>query len=211
LLLSGCAGVVSLSSRTKTPAHQEINQKVSAKFIVAGQTTKADVLANLKPVDAGVESDRFFLGRWSTSNKGGWIFLRGYSSCAGGSSRPWKNTNALVEFDDHDVVARYAVFGDGSVVARLSALAAQEKPVGFDPPRELQVGGGYSGGGGGPRRSFSAKTSSSPRNCIQGWPFSFLNLHNGFSNQPGRGGECPGWTGRNFSAAIRANSLQPEN
>jgi len=139
LLLSGCAGVTPMPTRTKTPANEEIKQKVSANFIVAGQTTKSDVSANLKSVDAGLESDQYFLARWSSSNKGGWIFLCGYISCAGGASRLWKSANALVEFDNRDVVARYNIFGDGSLITKLSPLVGHQKPVSFDPPRVIQV------------------------------------------------------------------------
>jgi len=128
-----------MPTRTKTPASEEIKQKVSAKFIVPGQTTKADVLANLESVYAGVENDRFFLARWSSSNKGGWLFLCGYTDCMGGASRFWKTTNALVEFDDKEVVTRYAVFSDRSLVAKLSPLAANETDVSFDPPHQIGV------------------------------------------------------------------------
>jgi hypothetical protein len=138
-LLSSCAGVVPMSTHTQTSSNQEIKQKIKTNFVVPGQTTKADVLANLKLVDTGVESDTFFLARWSSSNTGGWLFLCGYIDCVGGTSRLWKTTNALVEFDDHNLVTRYAVFSDGSLVAKLSPLAAQEKIVSFDVPREIQV------------------------------------------------------------------------
>ncbi len=139
LFLSSCAGITPLPTRTRTPESGELKQKVSAKFIVEGQTTKADVLTNLKPVDAGMDNDQFFLARWSSSNKGGWLFLCGYNDCTGGASRFWKTANALVEFDDKEVVARYAVFGDGSLIPKLLPLAAQQKAVTFDPPREIQV------------------------------------------------------------------------
>jgi len=139
-LLSGCAGITPLPTHTKTPTNEELKQKVSAKFILPGQTTKADVLTNLQSFDAGIDNNQFFLARWSSSNKGGWIFLCGYYSCVGDASRLWKTTNALVEFDDQDLVTRYAVFGDGSLVSKLSPLAAQEKAaVSFDPPREVRI------------------------------------------------------------------------
>jgi hypothetical protein len=139
LLLSGCAGVTPLPTRTKTPANEVLKQKVSANFIVAGQTTKAEVLAKLSSVDAEVEGDQFFLARWSSSNKGGWFFLCGNANCVGNAARLWKTANALVEFDDQDLVARYAVFGDGSLVARLSPLAAKQMTVDFDHPQTLYV------------------------------------------------------------------------
>jgi len=139
LLLSSCAGVTPLPTRTKTPTNVELKQKVSAKFIVPGQTTKSDVLANLRSVDAGMDNDQFFLARWSSSNKGGWLFLCGYTDCMGGASRFWKTANALVEFDDQDLVTRYAVFGDGSLISKLSPVAAQQKAVSFEPAQEIHV------------------------------------------------------------------------
>ena len=139
LLLTSCAGITPLPTRTKTPTNEELRQKVSANFIVAGQTTKADVLANLKSVDVGMENSQFFLARWSSSNKGGWLILCGYTDCVGGASRFWRTANALVEFDDNDLVARYAVFGDGSLIAKLSPLVARQRGMSFDPPHEIQV------------------------------------------------------------------------
>ena len=139
LLLSSCAGITPLPTRTKTPEYGELKQKVSANFIVPGQTTRADVVTNLKSVDAGMENNQFFLARWSSSNKGGWLFLCGYTNCVGGASRLWKTANALVEFDDADLVVRSAVFGDGSLVAKLSPLAAQHEAISFDPPQEIHV------------------------------------------------------------------------
>jgi hypothetical protein len=136
----GCAGVVPMTTVTKTPANQEIKQKVSADFIVVGQTTKADLLAKLKPMDAGIESDRFFLARWSTSNMGAFYALCGYLSCAAvGAQRLWKTANVLLEFDSLDFVIRFQAFKDSSLVDRLAPLAAHENPVSFDVPREIQI------------------------------------------------------------------------
>jgi len=145
IALCGCAGVVPLPARTQTPANQQLKEKVSANFIVPGQTTRSDVLAKLQPLAAGLEGDRFFMARWSSSNKGGWVFLCGYINCVGGGSRFWSTTNALVEFDDGERVAHFEVFGESALIARLSSLASREKPESFDPPREIdaETGAGY--------------------------------------------------------------------
>ena len=139
LLLSGCAGVVPLPTHTETPAQVQIKEKVTAKFVVPGQTTKGEVLAKLSSVDSGISDDQFFLARWSSSNKVGFALLCGYISCMGGGSRLWKTSNALLEFDDHNLVKRYSVFGDNALVTKLSPLAAQEQNMKFDDLREIQA------------------------------------------------------------------------
>jgi hypothetical protein len=129
-----------MSTRTRTAGGQEINQKIRTDFIVAGQTTRAEVLEKLKAFDSGTESNRFLLARWSSSKMASFYALCGYLSCAAvGAQRNWKIANALVEFDKKDFVTRYDLFGDRSLVRRLSVLAARDTTVDFEVPRELHV------------------------------------------------------------------------
>ena len=138
-LCAGCAGIVPLAAHVRTPEDTEIAGKVDRKFIAPGTTTRAEVLEHLQDEEAGVEGDRYFLARWQSSRAGGWYFLCGSSTCLGNAGRIWATTNALVEFDDRQIVTRYAMFGDMDIVARLGAMAAQEKPRSFDPPQQIQA------------------------------------------------------------------------
>ncbi len=140
VLFLGCAGVVPLPTRTKGPAGAEAAQKVDVEFIRVGQTSRAEVLEKLKWADVGVQSDNFFLGRWSTSTFGTFVVVAGLPAEGyGAARRHWAVHNALVEFDDKSVVKRYAVFGDTSLVSELSRLAAQEKTVDLAAPKEISV------------------------------------------------------------------------
>ena len=139
VLSGGCVGIVPVSTRTQTSANEQVKGKVKANFIAPGQSTRADVLTNLRQVDAGVLSDHFFVARWSSSNKAGWLLLCGYIDCMGGGSRLWKTSNAVVEFNQQNTVTQYAILNDSQLIDRLSLLAQREEPVAFNPPTEVQV------------------------------------------------------------------------
>lgn len=128
-----CFPVVRVSSRClltpKLRLRVQIKQKVGASFVIPGQTTKEEVLAKLQPVNSGINGVRLFLARCSSSNKGGFALLCGYISCLGGGSRLWKTSNALLEFDEHDLLQRYSVFGDNILVTKLSPLRAKTQLI----------------------------------------------------------------------------------
>src|SRR5690348_11924825 len=125
LLLSGCAGVVPLPTHTETPPHGTDQTESRRKF----RNSKEEVLAKLQPVNSGINGVRLFLARCSSSNKGGFALLCGYISCLGGGSRLWKTSNALLEFDEHDLLQRYSVFGDNILVTKLSPLRAKTQLI----------------------------------------------------------------------------------
>jgi hypothetical protein len=141
VLCIGCiAGVVPLPTRTRGITGEEGKQRVHADSIRAQQASRAEVTEKLAWANAGLESDRFFLARWSKSNWGTFAALCGYISCIGaGGERHWAINNALVEFDDQGLVKQFAIFGDSSLAKELSLVAASEKASDFSEPRKIWV------------------------------------------------------------------------
>jgi hypothetical protein len=120
--------VTPLPKRTRTV--QGIDEKtVDLDFIQPGKTTRGEVRDKLKLIDTDLRSERFFLGRWSSSSSGGWVFLVGYGGGVGNASRVWKNGNLLVEFTSDGIVARSETFNDSHLTARLLAVAAELSPA----------------------------------------------------------------------------------
>jgi hypothetical protein len=136
--LLACIGATPLPKRTLTPAGTEIKD-IDLSFIHPGQTTRAEVKEKLKLIDTGYQGDQFFLGRWSSSNWGGWIILVGLCCEAmGGGGRVWKSGNLLVEFDEAGILQRSEPFDDSKVLRRLAPVAAGT-PLLLGSPVELSV------------------------------------------------------------------------
>lgn len=131
--LSGCIGATPLPRRTRTPEGTEV-KNVDLAFIHPGQTMRAEVKEKLKLIDTGYQSDRFFLGRWSSSTWGVWVFGSG----VGNANRSWKSGNLLVEFDDAGIVKRFEPFDDSKALRQLAPVAA-DTPLQLVPPLELAV------------------------------------------------------------------------
>jgi hypothetical protein len=137
LFLSGCIGVTPMPKTTRTP--QGIEQKtIDLDFVHAGQTTRAEVVEKLKAIDTGYRSDRFFLGRWSSSSMGGWAFLVGMGGGVGNASRLWKSGNLLIQFDENGVVCDRTTFTDRQMAATLAPVVAAD-PFPKDGSREVTV------------------------------------------------------------------------
>ncbi len=137
LLCAGCVGVTPLPKRTRTAQGQVKN--VDPSFIRVGHTSRAEVLEKLKPFDTGFQSNRFFLGRSSTSKWGAWIIVAGELQAAGAAGRLWHISNLLVEFDDKGVVKNFEVFPDKFLVPKLGPVAADEKALDGSQRKELSV------------------------------------------------------------------------
>jgi hypothetical protein len=132
LTLASCVGATPMPKRTRTP--QGIEQKtIDLAFIQPGHTTRTEVAEKLKPIDTGYISDRYFLGRWSSSSSGGWIFLIGMGGGVGNAERFWKSGNLLVEFDDQGVVRNSKTFPDKQLVEELAPVVAAHPAPGPDP------------------------------------------------------------------------------
>jgi hypothetical protein len=123
LLLVGCIGVTPLPKKTKTPAGPEL-KAIDVNFIKPGATSRDEVKKQLAPVDTGYECDRFFVGRWSYSNSGGWIVLASYYSTYGNATRFWSPRDLIVEFDQRGVVQGYTIFPDSHLSHELPHVAA---------------------------------------------------------------------------------------
>ena len=128
LFLGGCVGVTPLPTHTRTPQGTE-EKTLDLAFIQPGKTTRAEVKDKLKLIDTGLQSERFFLGRWSSSSSGGWAFLVGYGGGMGNASRVWKNGNLLVEFTADGIVTKNETFNDSHLTAKLLAVAAELTPA----------------------------------------------------------------------------------
>ncbi|HTQ62864.1 MAG TPA: hypothetical protein VMI32_21745 [Candidatus Solibacter sp.] len=107
-----------MPKRTRTPQGTEV-KTVDLNFIQAGHTPRSEVEDKLKLIDTGYRADRFFLGRWASSNAGGWAFVVGLGGGMGNASRIWKNGNLLIEFDENGVVRRSETFSDSQLLRAL--------------------------------------------------------------------------------------------
>ena len=137
--LIACIGATPLPQRTRTASGTEM-KKVDMSFLQPGLTTREEVREKLKVIDTGFESDRYFIGRWSSSTWGGWIILVGSPCCGSGATggRVWKTGNLLVEFDEQGVVGRVVSYDVGKSLKMLRPIA-EETPVRLDPPVEMPV------------------------------------------------------------------------
>ena len=132
--LLGCIGATPLHKRTRTPEGTEV-KNIDLSFLTPGQTTRAEVKDKLKLIDTGYQGDHFFVGRWSSSTSGAWVFVLGLPGAAG---RVWKSGNLLVEFDDAGVVKRFEPFNDAKAPRYLAPVAA-DTPLQLASPLELPV------------------------------------------------------------------------
>ena len=132
--LLGCIGATPLHKRTRTPEGTVVKD-IDLSFLHPGQTTHAEVKDKLKLIDTGYQGDHFFVGRWSSSTSGAWVFVLGLPGAAG---RVWKSGNLLVEFDDAGVVKRFEPFDDAKALRHLAPVAA-DTPLQLEPPLELPV------------------------------------------------------------------------
>jgi len=137
IALISCIGVTPLPKRTQTPQGPEI-KTVELGFLHAGQTRRAEIDEKLKLIDTGYRSERYFLGRWSSSGSGGWVILAGYIGAMGNAARFWKVGNLLVEFDKDGAVQRFRTFPDSQLNRELSAVVANSPDLPGDP-QELPV------------------------------------------------------------------------
>lgn len=131
--LLGCLVATRLPKRTNTPEGTEV-KNIDLSFLHSGQTTRAEVQERLKLIDTGYQGDHFFLGRWSSSVWGAWVFLL----WSGEGGRVWKSGNLLVEFDDAGIVKRFEPFDDAKALRHLAPVAA-DMPLQLESPLELPV------------------------------------------------------------------------
>lgn len=135
--LAGCVGVTPLPKTTRTAQGTEI-KTVDLDFLEPGKTTRAEVMEKLKLIDTGYQSERFFLGRWSSSSMGGWAFLVGLGGGVGNSSRLWKSGNLLVEMDEQGIVHNYKTFNDAELLKELEPVVASDAAP-TSEPQEVDI------------------------------------------------------------------------
>ena len=127
LLCMGCIGATPLPRRTHTP--EGSNQNVQMDFLKVGVTRREEVREKLKPVDTGVRSERFFVGRWTSSTWGWIIWVDG--------GRQWATTNLLIEFDENGVAKRFEMVPDKDLSRALGPVAEERKRS--DPAERVEL------------------------------------------------------------------------
>ena len=110
-----------LPKKTHTP--QGTDENVHLNFLHVGQTSREEVREKLKAFDTGVQSERFFLGRWTSST---WAWFAGAQGGAVGG-RHWSTTNLLIEFDENGMVKRFENFPDKDLQRKLGRVAEEHK------------------------------------------------------------------------------------
>ena len=134
---SGCAGVIPLPKRTHTP--QGTQENVQLDFIHVGQSNRAEVLDKLKPFDTGVNSERFFVGRW-TSSTWAWFVV---TNNAGAGDRHWGTKNLLLEFDEKGLVKKSEIFSDKDLIRELGPVVEDYKVAESADRMEIMVAPSY--------------------------------------------------------------------
>jgi outer membrane protein assembly factor BamE (lipoprotein component of BamABCDE complex) len=133
----GCAGVGPLPRRTHTPQGTEEN--VHLDFLRVGQTRREDVREKLKAFDTGVQSERYFVGRWTSSTWAWFAVAQG----GGAGDRHWSTTNLLIEFDENGVVKKFESFPDKDLSRELGPVAEEPKSTEAAERVELAVEASY--------------------------------------------------------------------
>ena len=85
-----------------------------------------------------MQSERYFLGRW-TSSTWAWFVV---TTQNGAADRHWSTKNLLIEFDEKGLVKGFKSFSDKDLSRELSALAAEHKETSEDRA-ELAVESSY--------------------------------------------------------------------
>jgi hypothetical protein len=133
LLCGGCLAVPPLPRKTHGP--QGTEGKVQLDFLKVGQTRRDEVREKLKAFDTGVQSERFFVGRW-TYPIWLWIVPVPYGDAGG---RQWSATNMLVDFDENGVVKRFEVLPDRALSRALGPVAGERQRPGPTERVELEI------------------------------------------------------------------------
>lgn len=134
LLMTGCLvtplpGTKQIQGAAGAPE----KKRVDLTFLKTGQTSRNEVLQKLGWANAGIKSDKLFLGRWISSHEWIW-FAAGYYSAAGGSGRvKEKMHNLLVQFDERSMVRQVRKVPDGRLVQEFRTWIVEEQ----EPPLEL--------------------------------------------------------------------------
>jgi len=102
LMLAGCVPIPIPATGDREDSRQNIADGVP-DFIVAGQTTRADVLLALGDPDQRAEDDRCFL-YLRTSDEGGIAFVYGGGGRGGITGQPVTFRMLTVTFDERGVV-----------------------------------------------------------------------------------------------------------
>lgn len=120
----GLSGCLVAPVRLRTHAFGAAGAMPSAKFDFAKPGTERDQIAErLQPIATGVESPRFFYGRYSRS---GWAVVAGVAAGNNldvGGARLWHGRNLLVDFDEAGRVIATHDVGDGALAKELAKRA----------------------------------------------------------------------------------------
>lgn len=127
-------GVTPLPKRVKGQGGA-IEKPFDLSFIQVGQTRRTEVEEKLKHFVVGLQSQNFFMARWSTASSA--IIAEDLRRSS--SQRVWHYRNLLVEFGSAGMVKRYTVFSDRELIPRLTTVVESQLPLDFSHPLELDA------------------------------------------------------------------------
>jgi len=113
-----------------------VEKPFDLSFIQTGKTLRTEVAEKLKNFDVGLNTQIFFMARWSSSS---WVALLGEGGGLSPTPRLWGNQNLLVEFDNTGRVKGYAAFPDHELVSRLAPVAASLPQLDLSHPVEINA------------------------------------------------------------------------
>lgn len=147
LCFCGCWGVTPSPKRVKGQSGV-VEKPFDLSFIQAGQTPRTEVEEKLKHFDVGIQSQSFFMARWSTAS---WTVIGAPGPSLSPAQRWWRNKNLLIEFDGTAKVKSFQVFSSHELVSRLTAVVASQAPLDLSHPVEVDADLDLSGSGGADR------------------------------------------------------------
>ena len=131
LLSPGVAGCIAAPVRMSPELQGPPGVSADHTFIRVGQTTRQEVLQRLGWADVGLNENRLFWGRWTSSSSGTVVVVLVPGAVGGERNRNWSTRNLMVEFDDRDVVLRVIKKVEDKDVVR--ELVAWSERSGYRP------------------------------------------------------------------------------
>ena len=128
---SGCLIVPQKGGRIQAPSGRILQEQIDLGFLKEG-VSRREVTARLGQFDVGFRSERLFIARWAVSTR--WTVE---PLGDGLSEHVWRVHTLFIEFDERDLVKRFAEVSDRELLSAIAAWTASGPPLTLSPPIPL--------------------------------------------------------------------------
>jgi hypothetical protein len=135
LAAPGCV-VVPVRMPTKTQDMSGKPLELDFAFLKSGSTTRDQIVKNFAAIDAHLNQNDFFWGRWESSK---WRFQA--VGLAPDGERQWENYNVLIQFDQTGTVKNWVLVDDKRLNQQLDLFDPVATQVPLDLASPLRVSG----------------------------------------------------------------------